>query len=135
MRFSKTHRVRNSSDNALLPLTNIVFLIVIVLMVAGHLITPQASGVKPPHSISTAAARHGLEVEITADGKLALAGQTITRDKLKAKVHARLQKRPGLALRLRADGKTSATRVVAVMRTLHAAGAHKLRLITLSKNG
>lgn len=135
MRFSKHHHSSNS-DNAVLPLTNIVFLLLIFFMLAGRLAAPQAFDITPPHSVSDANAQNrGIEVELAPKGKLALEGKPIAMKDLGAQVHARLKNQPNLPLRLKADGRDDASRVVAVMHILHRAGAHELRLITISKSG
>jgi len=120
-------------DDAILPLTNVVFLLLIFFMLAGQLATPSAFAVQPPQSISQApAGDHGLQIEIGSDGRLALGGTPIDQDTLVADVERQLKARPGAVVILRADGAISSNRVVALMRRLHAAGAQQLRLVTIS---
>lgn len=136
MRFSRTARpARNtrSIDDAILPLTNVVFLLLIFFMLAGRLATPEPFTIEPPQSTSNQAAdQGGIDVQIGRDGTLALDGHTQSMDALQAAVAERLRQTPETAIRLRADSATRSTRVVAVMQHLHAAGARQLRLITVS---
>lgn len=136
MRFSRTARpARNtrSIDDAILPLTNVVFLLLIFFMLAGRLAIPEPFTIQPPRSTSDQSADHsGIDVQIGRDGKLALDGDTQSMDALQAAVAERLSQTPETAIRLRADSATRSARVVNVMQHLHAAGARRLRLITVS---
>jgi biopolymer transport protein ExbD len=130
-----TQQTRNerSLDDAILPLTNIVFLLLIFFMLAGRLATPEPFTIQPPQSTSKHAAdTSGIDVQIGRDGQLAMDGKTQTINDLQAAVAARLKQSPDTAIQLRADGSTRAERVVEIMQRLHAAGAQKLRLITVS---
>lgn len=136
MRFRRhngaSHKPR-SLDDAVLPLTNVVFLLLIFFMLAGHLSTPEPFAITPPQSVSqTRAGSQGMDVQISADGQLAFEGHTLTATALQAAVRKRLANNPDTRLRLHADGTTESARVVKIMRRLHAAGAHQLRLITIS---
>ena len=125
-------RPRSTEENVL-PLINIVFLLLIFFMLAGSLASPQAFDIQPPVSQSEAQARRdGLEIQIAADGEIAIDGQPIELDALEERARDALEADPDLALRLKADGDGDATRVVAVMQALRDAGGHKLRLITLA---
>lgn len=132
MHFPRTRRNR-SNDEAILPLTNVVFLLLIFFMLTGRLVSPEPFEIQPPESQSeTAAKNSGLEIQISANGDMALDGEPIERDALKATVRKRLDTNPVTPIRLRADGAGDATRVVAVMHMLHDAGAERLRLITIA---
>lgn len=136
MRFRRqggSGRTQRSLDDAVLPLTNVVFLLLIFFMLAGHLASPEPFAITPPRSVSQShAASQGIDVQISADGRLAFEGRAQSADALQAAVKQRLANNPDTPVRLRADGATASARVVAIMRRLHAAGAHKLRLITVS---
>ncbi|MES1925650.1 biopolymer transporter ExbD [Salinisphaera sp. T31B1] len=133
MRFSRRHRARATGDESVLPLTNVVFLLLIFFMLAGRITGPQPFEINPPRSASDAAADAGsIEVQIAAGGALALDGRPITLDALAEAVRREIDTRPDAPLRLKADGTGEATRVVAVMQALRKAGADKLRLITVA---
>jgi len=133
MQFTRTQRPRNNGDESILPLTNVVFLLLIFFMLAGTLASPDAYEIQPPVSASESQARRdGLEIEIAADGKIALDGAALDLDALKERARDALDADPNLALRLKADGAGDATRVVAVIQALRDAGGQRLRLITIA---
>ena len=123
-------------DDAVLPLTNVVFLLLIFFMLAGRMAAPSPLGVTPPHSTSRAPAdQQGIEISLAADGRVALDDQPIKDDALEKAVRQRLQQRPHTPVRLRADAGLATSRVVQMMNLLRAAGAHRLRLVTQSTRG
>ncbi|MGB7757095.1 MAG: biopolymer transporter ExbD [Salinisphaera sp.] len=123
-------------DDAVLPLTNVVFLLLIFFMLAGRLAAPSPLGVDPPHSTSpTPADQQGIEVSLGADGRVALDDQPMQNDALEKAVRQRLQQRPNTPVRLRADAGLATSRVVKLMDVLRAAGARRLRLVTQSTRG
>ncbi len=130
MRFPRSSRNRND-DERILPLTNIVFLLLIFFMLAGRLSAPDALAIQPPQSVSSAPAQPSpLTVQITAEGRIALNGKPVAPDDLEAAIRRRLVDQPALRVRLKADGSGDASRVVAVMGVLHDAGVERLRLLT-----
>lgn len=133
MQFARRPRPRKNGDESILPLTNVVFLLLIFFMLAGTLASPDAFDIKPPVSQSESQARRdGLEIEIAADGSIALDGETLDLDGLEQRAGDALAADPNLALRLKADGAGDATRVVTVMQVLRDAGGERLRLITIA---
>ena len=133
MKFSRRHRPRGNGDESVLPLTNVVFLLLIFFMLAGRLASPEAFEIQPPVSTSEAQARRdGLEIQLAANGEIALDGKPVDLETLERRVGEQIEANPGLALRLKADGAGDATRVVAVMQVLRDAGGEKLRLITIA---
>ncbi len=133
MQFSRRQRPRGNGDESILPLTNVVFLLLIFFMLAGRLASPEAFDIQPPVSTSEAQARRdGLEIQLSADGDIAIDGQAVDLDALEERVGEQIEANPALALRLKADGAGDATRVVAVMQALRDAGGEKLRLITIA---
>lgn len=133
MQFQRHQRIRGNGDESILPLTNVVFLLLIFFMLAGRLASPEAFDIQPPVSSSEAQARRdGLEIQVASNGQIALDGETLDLAALEARVASELASQPGLALRLKADAGGEATRVVAVMQALRAAGGERVRLITLT---
>lgn len=130
MQFSRP-RQRSNDDERILPLTNIVFLLLIFFMLAGQMSNPDAFAIQPPHSISqTQANSTGLLLQINTNGLIALEGKPIAPAKLKAHIGDYLAQHPKAEIRLKADGLTDAARVVAVMSVLREAGVERLRLLT-----
>jgi len=124
-------RPRNDEER-ILPLINIVFLLLIFFMLAGRLAASDPFEIAPPHSASEGpAASQEMLVLVGADGQLALDGEIMEEAALEARVAERLSASEGAQVRLKADGRAEATRVVAVMEFLRAAGVERLRLLTL----
>ncbi|HET7314946.1 biopolymer transporter ExbD [Salinisphaera sp.] len=136
MRFKRARAPATSAylDDAILPLANVVFLLLIFFMLAGHLATPSPINVQPPRSASQASAeRQGIEVALAADGRLAVGGHTIDKSTLETVIKRRLKATPDAPIRLRADGDLATNRVVRIMQILRKAGVHRLRLITRAR--
>lgn len=130
MHFPRQQR-RTESDERILPLTNVVFLLLIFFMLVGRLATPSGLDIDVPASASEAPVRgRAIVVQITTDGRLALEGLVMPPAELKAAVSRRLSRGAAMPVRLRADGAVAATRVVAVMRLLREAGVEELALVT-----
>ena len=70
-----------------------------------------------------------------ADGRLALDGEVMEEPALKTALAARLAGEAGVRVRLKADGRAEATRVVAVMELLREAGVERLKLLTVPEGG
>lgn len=133
MPFPRSPR-RADADAGILPLTNVIFLLLLFFMLVGHLAAPHARAIHPPNSeAKQQAPTTGILVQLSADGGLAVDGSPIDLAGLHNAVAGRLQANPGASVRLLADGQVAATQVVAVMQSLRAAGANKLRLLTTSK--
>lgn len=134
MKFPRQHH-RPNEDERILPLTNVIFLLIIFFMLAGQLSNPDAMAIQPPRSVSESAAQHnGLLVEVTSEGRIALNGKAVTPEALKARVQDYLVKnsqQKSVGIRLKADALVDAARVVAVMSLLRKAGVQRLRLLTL----
>lgn len=132
MQFSRQRRQRPNDDDRILPLTNIVFLLLIFFMLAGQLSSPDVLSIQPPRSISeTSASNIGLLVQINMEGAIALDGNPVSATALETTVRDYLAEHPEAPVRLKADGLTNASRVVAVMSVLRDAGVERLRLLTM----
>lgn len=134
MRFA--HSRRRNEDERILPLINVVFLLLIFFMLAGRFSASDPFEVEPPRSVSQGAAtERDILVLVSADGRLALDGEIIEAAALGAAVADRLSPDKEMRLWLKADGSAEATRVVEVMELLRAAGAERLRLLTVTGGG
>lgn len=131
MHFSR-QRHRHDEDERILPLTNVVFLLLIFFMLVGHLSNPDAFAIRPPHSASeTPANSAGLLVQINADGLIALEGEPVSPAALKSGIRDYLERHPDGMVRIKADGLTDASRVIAVMSVLREAGVERVHLLTV----
>lgn len=131
MRFKTAPRRFVDEDQRILPLINIVFLLLIFFMVAGHLAPPDEIVIDPPTSQSEReVSNEPIQVFLTATGALAVDGAEINRSALTEAVQAALT-RTGLdEVHLKADGAAASTEVVAIMSALKDAGAKTVKLVT-----
>jgi biopolymer transport protein ExbD len=123
------HRERNS-DEGIIPLINVVFLLLIFFMLAGKLSQIDPFEVTPPDSASESLPDGStLTVLVGADGRIAFDGKPVKLEELAALLAGR-DGQDGAVLRLKADQQAEADRVIEVMESLRAAGIEKLSLLT-----
>ena len=123
------HRERNS-DEGIIPLINVVFLLLIFFMLAGKLSQIDPFEVTPPDSASESLPDGStLTVLVGADGRIAFDGLPMTLEEL-TELLAERKGQDGAMLRLKADQQEEADRVIEVMESLRAAGIEKLSLLT-----
>lgn len=129
--LQQPRRPRNDDDR-ILPLINVVFLLMIFFMLAGRISALDPFQVEPPRSAGAGDDEtQETVVLIGADGRLALDGKVMDETAFRTSVATWADANVNGSVRLKADGKTEATRVVSVMEMLREAGVEKLRLITL----
>ena len=137
MQFRRTAR-KADSEERILPLINVVFLLLIFFMLAGRLTDSAPFSVTPPESAEAAAPQasaeepHQATLLLAADGRLSLDGVVMEQSALSAAMSERLAGNPELAVRLKADGAAEAAEVVAVMESLRDAGVARVQLFTQS---
>lgn len=123
------HRQRNS-DEGIIPLINVVFLLLIFFMLAGKLSQIDPFTVTPPDSASESPPDgSALTVLVGSDGRIAFDGKPVKLEELAALLTGRDGKEAAV-LRLKADQQAEADRVIEVMESLRAAGIEKLSLLT-----
>ena len=125
--------MKDSSEDGILPLINIVFLLLIFFMVVGHL-APADQLVDEPLQSSTAqpladtAAQQPLSVQMGPAGELALDGETLT----EAMLLQRLQDSPNSAgVQVKVDGRAEALGAIRLIERLRKAGIASVNLLTL----
>ncbi|MFP4181553.1 MAG: ExbD/TolR family protein [Thiohalospira sp.] len=126
MQLRRAQTTPRDTEDHILPLINIVFLLLIFFMVAGALTAPEAVEVDPPASEvdGEEPERDADTLYLTADGELSLGEERVELDDLTAAVGEREE------LLLRADAGAEGLRVVEVMRALREAGLKRVRLVT-----
>lgn len=131
--FFRLPRRVPDQDARVLPLINIVFLLLIFFLITGHMSAQGPFEMEPVQSATTGFPQlEELTVFMRADGRLALADGPLTADELEALIRMRrAETEAGIRVRLQADGRTEATRVVAVMERMRTAGMDRLELLTL----
>ena len=128
IRFDKPRA--KTDDERILPRVNVVFLLLIFVMSTGEVISPDPFQTEPPHST-----REGwtgtpeTTVYVGADYRIALEDMPVTQVMLARLLH---EKEELGTVRLKADGRVPASRVVAIMELLASAGAREVDLITVS---
>lgn len=129
--------VRRTKDDEerILPLINIVFLLLVFFMVAGRLTAPDPFRIELPQSVSDdQAGTQQTVVSLGRDGRLALDGLVMDEAGLKAALAQRLAAEEALRVRLMADGRVEAVRVVGVMELLRDAGIEQLAMLTIRES-
>lgn len=120
----------------ILPLINVVFLLLIFFMLAGALHAVDRFNVEPPTTSGfNEAAEQDPTVLIGADGRLALAGEEVTEQALQQMIRSRVEQMPAAIVRLKADHRVEALRIVEVMTLLKAAGVDQVLMLTLESSG
>ena len=122
---------REEPDN-ILPLINVVFLLLIFFMMVGALHAIDAFDVQPPTSASEQGVEDGeMVVLIGEDGRLALGEKEVDDLDLQLGISDLLAERPSAVIRIKADGRVEAVRVIEVMEMLEAVGIQRVILLTL----
>lgn len=121
-------RPRSTEENVL-PLINIVFLLLIFFMLAGVLAQNPPFELTPPQTAETedSAQLERQVLTVAADGRLAFAGEPIERADLAAALADWPTDKP---LQIRADGHLKADAMTGVFATLRSAGIGEVDLLT-----
>lgn len=131
MKLGETRRRRDADEN-LIPLINVVFLLLVFFMLAGSFASPDQFEVVPPLSRSRAPIEDGgLEILLSADGRMAVGERTLDSLMLRRLIADRLVAEPDLRVQVRADERLAADVMLEVMEVLRQAGVEKLRLLTV----
>ncbi len=135
IRFRRDTGRSRDSDQSVLPLINVVFLLLIFFMLAGQLAASDPFVIEPPKSQSAGQnAPEDMVIQISADGRFALDGVEMSKEETLETARRRLTAVSGApppGLRLKADGKAKARDIVILMQELRQAGFRKLKLLTL----
>lgn len=135
LRLERLRPARNT-DQEILPLINVVFLLLIFFMAAGHLEAGDPFPIEPPISRQQAAAgEHTLVILIGADGRIAVDGAVVSFGRLETEVIHRLEAMPAAKVRIKADGRSDATTLIAVLAMLREADIESVRLLTAGEPG
>lgn len=121
-----------NDDEKVLPLINVVFLLLIFFMIAGHLEATDPFLIDPPSSSSEGAAEmRELVVLVGPDGQLALDGVVMDAAALEAAVAERFTGGATPMVWLKGDAGADAVQAIEVMEILRAAGVERLKLLTV----
>jgi len=121
----------DQTEERILPLINVVFLLLIFFMIAGSLSVTEPFDVEPPSS--TSQGQHepdSLVILMGIDGRFALDNEPLTRAELLAQIETLIQAQPQTPITLKADGNLPGDALVRFTQALYEAGVKKLRLLT-----
>ena len=124
----------DQTEERILPLINVVFLLLIFFMIAGSLTVTEPFEIDPPASRSQADHEpDSLMILFSQDGRLALDNQPVQEAQLLDKLAKVLQEKPDTQITLKADNALPANQLVRFTQALNEAGVKKLRLLTLQE--
>ncbi|MBO6560979.1 MAG: biopolymer transporter ExbD [Nisaea sp.] len=121
---------RKSAAENVLPLINVVFLLLIFFMLAGALEKADLLDIQPPETLGT-----DLPDDTTAillvddDGTLSFRDEIVRRDEIVARLKAWFVEHPDGRLKLKADARSDAADVIALIEELRSAGLKELGLL------
>ena len=125
----------DSSENSILPLINVVFLLLIFFMIAGSLAVTEPFEVVAPESLSEGLHEaQTLRILLGENGQMALQGKIMPEAELLEAVKQHIETEPGTRIQLKADAALAGNRVVLFMEKLRESGVDKLLLMTLQKS-
>lgn len=135
MLILETAQRQPQSDDNLIPLINVVFLMLIFFMVAGQIQRSDAQKIDPPDSISEQAMQKQNRVEllVTSSGDLYLDGQAIALQALSKELQIHLAKASNpqvFTVQVKVDGALDVAQLQSTLRSIKAAGLLRISLIT-----
>jgi biopolymer transport protein ExbD len=118
--------------DAVLPLINVVFLLLIFFIMTGALNAVDFFNVDPPRSSSVVQSSvDDTVILISGDGRIAINNNEVDETDLQLSVSDKLATNPDVAFRIKADGRVDAARVVEIMELVEAVGVRRVLLLTL----
>lgn len=132
MRLYRSHK-QAPSDNNLIPMINVVFLLLIFFMVAGTIDPAVPIDTTPPDSSQRRELSAARTLHVSVDGSMALDTQSVTLETLG---NALLTPEPSrtddamVPLAIRADGNLALEQLQPVLDTLRNAGVARVELVT-----
>lgn len=122
------------TEERILPLINVVFLLLIFFMLAGSLTVGEPFAVTAPASSSeTRAIAEPRRLLMSRDGRLALDSAVMDEAAVVAAIAAAVAADPELQVELKADASVPGNRVVVLLEALRAAGLERVSLVTLAR--
>lgn len=139
MRFTKP-RPRTTTEDALIPLINVVFLMLIFFMIAGQVSAPEALNIEPPISRQGRLTQpERILLLMDAQGRVALDGEIVPASALPDRLAARLataraaQANPSSAsigISLKADSSVTQGQLRTLLHQLRRLGIERLRVLS-----
>ena len=130
MEISRGPRRRNA-DEAMLPLINVVFLLMVFFMIVGGMSVPDAIDLKPAQSQQLDDVDDDpLRLLVDREGRLALGRDVFEADQLASRIDPWRKAHPHESLQLQADAQADAQYVVALLEQLRGLGIEQVVLLT-----
>lgn len=124
----------DQSDQNMLPLINVIFLLLVFFMLVSSLTRVDLFRASLPESESEyQLTEQDLTILIHQNGELALNNQTVTRQQLLDALKEAQTESPELAITIKADGQLAATDLVALTEELSNMGVNEITLFTRSR--
>lgn len=132
-KFAK-HSSVDSEENVL-PLINIVFLLLIFFLLAGTIAIPDLFVVQPPDSQSEhESTASDVTLLIAKDGKIAMQGKEVEFDQIHSIASTLIEENPHQPFKLKVDEFVESGTVIQALEVLRNAGVKKTLLVTTLKN-
>ena len=127
----RRYAAREYKEPAIVPLVNVVFLLLIFFMLVGRLTVPQPLDVDAPVSMTGGPTdnRRTVFILISADGRMALEDKEMEQDLLLSAVAKLMDEDPTLEVKVKADARLDAVRLIRLMEFLREAGVGRLTLL------
>ena len=132
MEFEGRARIHSHLDIA--PLIDIVFLLLVFFMLTSTFLVPEAIELELPES-SNAEPVEATPVTVSLDdqGRLALNGEPIERERLRPALEALLKRDADAPVTLKSDARTELQELLEIMDEIRAAGGDSVALATMRK--
>ncbi len=132
MEFEGRARIHSHLDIA--PLIDIVFLLLVFFMLTSTFLVPEAIELELPES-SSAEPVETTPVTVSLDdqGRLALNGEPIERERLRPALEALLKRDADAPVTLKSDARTELQELLEIMDEIRAAGGDSVALATMRK--
>lgn len=125
-------RQPQEEPDAILPLINVVFLLLIFFIMTGALSAVDFFNVDPPSSTSVVeGSLDETVILVGGDGRIAIDNEEVDETDLQLSVSDKLATNAGAIFRIKADGRVDAARVVEIMELIEAVGVRRVMLLTL----
>lgn len=133
IRLQARRRHPGSADDRLIPMINVIFLLLMFFLVSGRVSERLGEDILSPESLSTAPLpAAATELVLREDGVLLLAEVVVPVGELRARLLAAGALDAGL--RLRADARLEAARLLPALEALRAAGVERVALVTVHRD-
>ncbi len=128
------HDRKKLSDDNMLPVINMTFLLLLFFIVVGNFSENYMKDIAPPESSSQVLRQEAEELSLSADGTLWWRGEATTLSNWASQLQAEGQAVP-VRVSLRADGQTPAATIIPLIDELRLLKVTRLALVTVNSPG